>query len=234
MLKDKEANSLINETSPYLLQHAYNPVKWYSWETGLEKAKKENRPLLISIGYAACHWCHVMEKESFEDSETASIMNEYFINIKIDREERPDLDTSYQKAVARLSGGQGGWPLTVFATPEGHAFAGGTYFPKETSYGLPAFKHVLRYIIKEYETKPDLINEITTETITTLTNLYSVASLPIETGKIQEIKEIILGRLSEQFDQVFGGFGFQPKFPQVTNLRFLLYEGCIKVRIKLS
>jgi uncharacterized protein YyaL (SSP411 family) len=224
-VQDKEANSLINETSPYLLQHAYNPVNWYSWEKGLDIAKEEDKPLLISIGYAACHWCHVMERESFEDSETAAIMNEYFINIKIDREERPDLDASYQKAVARLSRGQGGWPLTVFATPEGNAFAGGTYFPKENSYGLPAFKHVLQYIIKEYKTKPDLIDEITTETVSALTDLHSVNSLPIESNKIQEVKEIILGRLSKQFDQIFGGFGFQPKFPQVTDLRFLLYEG---------
>ena len=116
-MKEKKANQLIEETSPYLLQHSYNPVEWYSWEKGIKKARETSKPLLISIGYSSCHWCHVMVEESFEDPATASLMNELFTNVKIDREERPDLDSAYQTAVARLSGGRGGWQLTVFATP---------------------------------------------------------------------------------------------------------------------
>ena len=171
-MKEKKANHLIEETSPYLLQHAGNPVEWYSWEKGLKKAKETQKPLLISIGYSACHWCHVMEEESFEDPETASLMNNLFINIKIDREERPDLDTTYQTAVARLSGGKGGWPLTVFATPEGHAFAGGTYFPKTSSYGLPSFKQVISYIHEHFDKNPDQISQIINQTKAVLLDIY--------------------------------------------------------------
>ncbi|MHA2254417.1 MAG: DUF255 domain-containing protein [Candidatus Kariarchaeaceae archaeon] len=153
MNNNNKTNFLEDETSPYLLQHSTNPVNWYPWELGLDKSKKEKKPLFISIGYAACHWCHVMEKESFLDPETAAIMNESFINIKIDREERPDLDSYYQKAVSVLSGRPGGWPLSVFATPDGQAFAGGTYFPNKQSYNLPSFKQVLKYISTEYQKK---------------------------------------------------------------------------------
>src|SRR5213075_982758 len=136
-------NKLIEETSPYLLQHAHNPVNWFAWgDEALTKARKENKPILVSIGYSACHWCHVMEKESFEDEETAKIMNDYFINIKIDREERPDLDHIYMDAVQAIAG-NGGWPLNVFLTPDCKPFYGGTYFPPVKAFNRPSWKEVL-------------------------------------------------------------------------------------------
>src|ERR687885_365106 len=136
-------NRLVHETSPYLLQHAGNPVDWYPWgEEALERARREDKPILLSIGYAACHWCHVMEHESFEDDETARLMNERFVCIKVDREERPDLDSIYMDAVVALTG-HGGWPMTVFLTPEGEPYLGGTYFPPEPRHGMPAFRQVL-------------------------------------------------------------------------------------------
>src|SRR5258706_4130028 len=139
----KYTNQLIHETSPYLLQHAYNPVNWFSWNNeALNKAKKENKPILVSIGYSACHWCHVMERESFEDEATARIMNENFINIKIDREERPDLDHIYMDAVQAMTG-SGGWPLNVFLTPEGKPFYGGTYFPPKRAFNRVSWTEIL-------------------------------------------------------------------------------------------
>ena len=136
-------NRLADETSPYLLQHADNPVDWYPWgEEALGRARDEDRPILLSIGYAACHWCHVMEHESFEDASTAAAMNERFVNVKVDREERPDLDAVYMEAVVALSG-HGGWPMTVFLTPAGEPFYGGTYYPPEPRHGLPSFRQVL-------------------------------------------------------------------------------------------
>ncbi|MBI2812613.1 MAG: thioredoxin domain-containing protein, partial [Candidatus Melainabacteria bacterium] len=136
-------NRLVNETSTYLLQHAYNPVDWYAWgPEALERARKEDKPILLSIGYAACHWCHVMEHESFEDEATAQLMNENFVNIKVDREERTDLDEIYMKAVQMMTG-HGGWPMTVFLTPELKPFFGGTYFPPQDRHGLPSFKKLL-------------------------------------------------------------------------------------------
>src|SRR5947207_4065574 len=153
----KYSNHLVNETSPYLLQHAHNPVEWYPWgDEALQKAKKENKPILISIGYAACHWCHVMEKESFENGEIASIMNENFINIKIDREERPDLDHIYMDAVQTMTG-SGGWPLNVFLTPDGKPFYGGTYFPPARAFNRPSWKEILASIAHAYKEKKDEI-----------------------------------------------------------------------------
>src|SRR2546425_4528960 len=140
------ANRLANETSPYLLQHAANPVDWYPWgPEALERARADDRPILLSIGYAACHWCHVMEHESFEDETTAALMNERFVNVKVDREERPDLDSVYMDAVVALTG-QGGWPMTVFLTPDGEPFHGGTYFPPQPRHGLPGFRQVLEAV----------------------------------------------------------------------------------------
>src|SRR4051812_34186450 len=144
-------NRLANETSPYLLQHADNPVDWYAWgPEALERAKHEDRPILLSIGYAACHWCHVMAHESFEDEETAGVMNDNFVNIKVDREERPDLDGIYMQAVQAMSG-HGGWPMTMFLLPDGSPFYGGTYFPPEDKHGLPSFRRVLQTIADAYE-----------------------------------------------------------------------------------
>jgi len=137
------ANKLINETSPYLLQHAHNPVNWFPWgDEALDKARKENKPILVSIGYSACHWCHVMERESFEDEETARLMNEQFVNIKIDREERPDLDHIYMDAVQAMTG-SGGWPLNVFLTPAMKPFYGGTYFPPKRAFNRPSWQEVM-------------------------------------------------------------------------------------------
>src|SRR5437762_1173649 len=155
------ANRLINETSPYLLQHAHNPVDWYPWnEEALERARREDKPILVSIGYSACHWCHVMEHESFEDAAVAQVMNESFVCIKIDREERPDLDKIYQTAHQILTDRPGGWPLNMFLTPDDHVpFFGGTYFPKAPRYGMPAFTDVLNQIATVYRTKQDAVRE---------------------------------------------------------------------------
>jgi uncharacterized protein YyaL (SSP411 family) len=162
-----------------------------------------------------------MEKESFVDPETAAIMNELFINIKIDREERPDLDSYYQKAVSMLSGRPGGWPLSVFATPDGKAFAGGTYFPNKTSYNLPSFKQVLKYISTEYQKKPDQIIAVSQSVLNNLKRNFSDSNL-MHSSSVEIVLENSLGSLVDNFDDVFGGFGSQPKFPQVSDLRFLL------------
>src|SRR5215210_4602901 len=149
------ANRLANETSPYLLQHKDNPVYWQPWdEEALAQAREEDKPILLSVGYAACHWCHVMEHESFEDEETAALMNERFVPIKVDREERPDVDGLYMEAVVALTG-HGGWPLTVFLTPDGRPFWGGTYFPPEPRHGMPAFRQVLEGMARVYYERRD-------------------------------------------------------------------------------
>src|SRR5690606_27393098 len=159
----KYTNWLIHETSPYLREHAHNPVEWYPWgEEALASARRENKPILLSIGYSACHWCHVMERESFSDPEIAAIMNEHFVNIKVDREERPDLDHTYQLAAQVLSG-QGGWPLTVVLTPDLRPFFAGTYFPPEDRYGRPGFKRVLLPSQRVYAAEPDRIERIAAE-----------------------------------------------------------------------
>src|SRR5437870_1816120 len=151
----RSPNRLISETSPYLLQHAYNPVEWFPWgPDALDLAKRLNKPILLSIGYSACHWCHVMERESFEDPEIAALMNELFISIKVDREERPDVDDVYMKAVQILIG-RGGWPLTAFLTPDRKPFHGGTYFPPSDRHGMPGFPRVLRAVARAYHERPD-------------------------------------------------------------------------------
>src|SRR5260370_5542497 len=151
---NRKANRLIDEQSPYLRQHAYNPVDWYAWgPDALARAKSENKPIMLSIGYSACHWCHVMERESFENEQIAQLINENFVPIKVDREERPDLDQIYMDAVQLLTG-RGGWPLTVFLTPEGEPFYGGTYFPPEDRQGMPGFPRVLTAIANAYQTQP--------------------------------------------------------------------------------
>src|SRR5688572_17216939 len=150
-------NRLARETSPYLLQHKHNPVDWWPWgPPALAEAKRTGKPILLSVGYAACHWCHVMAHESFEDADTAAVMNELFLNIKVDREERPDIDQIYMSAL-HLMGEPGGWPLTMFLTPAGEPFWGGTYFPKESRYGRPAFKDVLREIARVWREEPERI-----------------------------------------------------------------------------
>ena len=162
MTEHKHTNALINETSPYLLQHAHNPVDWYPWgDEALAKARAEEKPILLSIGYSACHWCHVMERESFENEEIAKLMNENFINIKVDREERPDLDQIYMNAVQMMTG-QGGWPMTMFLTPEGVPFYGGTYFPPTDRYNMPGFPRVLLSVSDAYRSQPDQVGHTST------------------------------------------------------------------------
>src|SRR6266850_8052464 len=159
MEQEEFTNHLINETSPYLLQHAHNPVDWYPWgDEAFEKAREENKPVLLSIGYSACHWCHVMAHESFEDRRIAELMNENFVNIKVDREERPDLDQIYMNAVQMMTH-HGGWPMTVFLTPEGLPFYGGTYYPPEDRYNMPGFPRVLLSVAQAYRERQDDIQE---------------------------------------------------------------------------
>src|SRR5207302_1527933 len=150
----RRANRLASETSPYLLQHAHNPVEWYPWgEEAFARARAENRPIMLSIGYSACHWCHVMERESFENEETARLMNDLFVNVKVDREERPDVDDVYMKAVQMLTG-RGGWPMTVFLTPDGKPFYGGTYFPPVDPHGLPGSTRLSQAVARAYRYRP--------------------------------------------------------------------------------
>ncbi len=217
-------NALVNETSPYLLQHADNPVSWYPWGSeALEKAKREDKPILLSIGYSACHWCHVMAHESFEDEATAAIMNEHFINIKVDREERPDLDKIYQGAHQWLARRSGGWPLTMFLAPEDQVpFFGGTYFPLEPRYGLPGFKDLLKQIAEVYATQRNAIREQNTALLEMLTTLQSE---PADPGSVMITSEPLLTareQLGQFYDDRLGGFGEAPKFPNPTNLERLL------------
>lgn len=224
----KHSNHLINESSPYLLQHAYNPVNWYPWgEEALGLAKKEDKPILVSIGYSACHWCHVMERESFEDEETAHIMNDLFINIKIDREERPDLDHIYMDAVQAIAG-NGGWPLNVFLTPGRKPFYGGTYFPPIRAFNRPSWKEVLVGVSNLFNEKRDEVEE-QAETLTQhlgSTNVIAQTNLfardGAETNFDRTKADTVFQSIMNQADQVWGGFGNAPKFPQTFIINFLL------------
>jgi len=212
-------NSLIYETSPYLLQHAKNPVNWYSWnETALKKAKEENKPIFLSIGYSSCHWCHVMAHESFENDDIANIMNENFINIKVDREERPDIDDIYQK-VCQMATGQGGWPLSVFLTPEQKPFYVGTYFPILDSYGRPGFGSLLRQLSQSWKEKPQDIKKAAENF---LTNLQKTESLTAPSKLERSILDEAAMNLMQLADQANGGFGTAPKFPNSANISFIL------------
>src|SRR5215213_4069078 len=213
-------NHLIHETSPYLLQHAHNPVDWYPWgEEAFEKARRENKPVLLSIGYSACHWCHVMAHESFEDEQIAKLMNEYFVNIKVDREERPDLDQIYMNAVQMMTH-HGGWPMTVFLTPDAVPFYGGTYFPPQDRYNIPGFPRVLIGVAEAYKERPDEIRETGTSLITELRRLSETGSSehPID----PELLDAAYGGMTRNYDSVNGGFGGAPKFPPAMALEFLL------------
>ena len=214
------ANRLIHETSPYLLQHAHNPVDWYAWgEEALERARREGKPILLSIGYAACHWCHVMEHESFEDQEIARQMNERFVCIKVDREERPDLDGIYMQAVQALTG-HGGWPMTVFLTPDGRPFYGGTYFPPEDRHGMPGFPRVLDAVTDTYNNRRgDVLHAA--ETLTTRLQEASRAHASAELLEASLLRQAHQG-LASFHDPTHGGFGGAPKFPQPMTLEFLL------------
>jgi uncharacterized protein YyaL (SSP411 family) len=213
-------NRLADETSPYLLQHANNPVDWYPWgPEALARARDENKPILLSIGYAACHWCHVMEHESFEDAATAALMNERFVSIKVDREERPDLDAIYMQAVQAMTG-HGGWPMTVFLTPEGVPFYGGTYFPKDDRHGMPSFKRILQAVAESYTSRPEGV----ARTADSVREMYSVTVEPTRSAGplTAELLDHAYRSLSAQYDEENGGFGGAPKFPQTMSLDFLL------------
>jgi uncharacterized protein YyaL (SSP411 family) len=213
-------NRLAGETSPYLLQHAHNPVDWYPWgEEAFAKARRENKPILLSVGYSACHWCHVMERESFENPETARLMNEHFVSVKVDREERPDVDQIYMQAVQAMTG-HGGWPMTVFLTPDGVPFYGGTYFPPAPRHGLPAFPHLLGGIAEAWRSRHGEVMQ-SSEQITAELNRAERLR-----GSSQLLTEEILfsavqGVLA-QFDERLGGLGSAPKFPQPMIWEFVL------------
>ncbi|GMR05100.1 MAG: thioredoxin domain-containing protein [Thermodesulfobacteriota bacterium] len=218
MDKNRGANRLINEKSPYLLQHAKNPVDWYPWcDEAFERAKREGKPVLVSIGYSSCHWCHVMERESYEDPETARIMNERFINIKVDREEHPDIDSLYMKAVQAITG-RGGWPLNAFTTPDGTPFYGGTYFPPEDSFGMPSFKKVLLYVSDSFNKNRDKLGELTAS----IERAFSrdVEQKPLELTPA--VADEAFGAAKLFYDPIYGGFGMGTKFPHAMYLEFLL------------
>jgi len=223
MSEPAHTNRLIHETSPYLLQHAHNPVDWYPWgAAALAKARREDKPILLSIGYSACHWCHVMEHESFEDEDVARVMNELFVCIKVDREERPDLDKIYQTSHQVLANRPGGWPLNMFLTPDDHMpFYGGTYFPKTPKHGMPAFTDILRQIASVYRDRRDAINEQNQSLREVFARLQPApAAGAVDAAPIARAT----ADLKRQFDTRYGGFGQAPKFPHPTSLELLLRE----------
>jgi uncharacterized protein YyaL (SSP411 family) len=211
-------NRLAEETSPYLLQHAGNPVDWFAWgEEALTRAREEDKPILLSIGYSACHWCHVMEHESFEDEATAALMNESFVSVKVDREERPDLDSVYMDAVVSLTG-QGGWPMTVFLTPEGEPFFGGTYFPPEPRHGLPSFTQLLTAVADAWRDRREQIQRDASSITEQLRRSAEPSREPLTSSLLADAVRGLRGT----FDPVWGGFGNAPKFPPASTLEFLL------------
>ena len=214
-------NRLAGETSPYLLQHAHNPVDWFPWgEEALSEARRRDVPILLSIGYAACHWCHVMERESFEDTATAALMNERYVPVKVDREERPDLDAIYMDAVQAMTG-HGGWPMTVFLTPDGRPFYGGTYFPPTDRHGLPAFRRVLEAVHDAWTNRRD---EVTQQGAALIDHVARASTaLSVEGDDPDEgVLRGAVGALAAAFDPEWGGFGQAPKFPQPMTIDFLL------------
>ncbi|HNA87652.1 MAG TPA: thioredoxin domain-containing protein [Anaerolineales bacterium] len=214
-------NQLIHETSPYLIQHVNNPVNWYPWgEEALTKARAENKPIFLSIGYAACHWCHVMAHESFENAETAAFMNEHFINIKVDREERPDLDNIYMQATVAMTG-SGGWPMSVFLTPDLKPFYAGTYFPPVRRYNMPSFKEVLNGLSNAWQNDRD---EVEKTGIKVRDHLQTQASLQSSELLVPEHLTAIAKTMQESYDWGYGGWGDAPKFPQPMAVEFLLHH----------
>ncbi len=212
-------NRLAHEVSPYLLQHAHNPVDWYPWgEEALAKARAEDKPIFLSIGYSACHWCHVMERESFEDEATARILNEHFVAIKVDREERPDIDSIYMTAVQMMTG-HGGWPMSMFLTPDGAPFYAGTYFPPDDRHGMPSFRRVLLHVAEAYRSRKGDVHEAATEVREAIAKqLPAGARATIEHHAL----EAAAARIASTYDPVNGGFGNAPKFPPSMTLDFLM------------
>jgi uncharacterized protein len=221
-------NRLAAETSPYLLQHANNPVDWYPWgDEALARAREEDKPILLSVGYAACHWCHVMEHESFEDAATAALMNEHFVSVKVDREERPDIDSVYMDAVVSLTG-HGGWPMTVFLTPAGAPFFGGTYYPPEPRHGLPSFPQLLQAIANAWRERRSDIERDAGAIIEQLRRTAEPSHEPLTSSLLTDA----VRGLREQFDPEWGGFGPAPKFPPASVLEFLLRRGELELATK--
>ena len=213
-----KSNRLIKEKSPYLLQHAYNPVDWFPWsDEAFEKAKREDKPIFLSIGYSTCHWCHVMARESFEDEEVAQLLNKHFVSIKVDREERPDIDIIYMNACQAMTG-QGGWPLTIIMSPDKKPFFAGTYFPKESRWGRPGFMDLLLQITKAWKEERENIDSVGNHVIQVLQTQTEGIS-----GELNEetLKEAF-NQFVVRFDDIYGGFGDAPKFPTPHNLLFLL------------
>jgi uncharacterized protein len=217
-VNDHPANALIHETSPYLLQHAYNPVHWLPWgQAAFESAKTRDLPILLSVGYSACHWCHVMERESFENPSIAALMNQHFVCIKVDREERPDVDSVYMNAVQVMTG-QGGWPMTVFMTHDGKPFYGGTYFPPEDRYGRPGFPRVLQSLADTWNNRRNDILANANDLTSHMQKLERIKPAPeVDTGVLEKAFETMRGN----FDPQYGGFGSAPKFPNPGTLEFL-------------
>ena len=216
-------NRLAKETSPYLLQHSENPVDWYAWgDDAFARARAEDKPILLSVGYAACHWCHVMERESFEDETTAALMNDLFVNVKVDREERPDVDAVYMEAVQSLTG-QGGWPMTVFLTADGEPFFGGTYYPPEPRHGLPSFRQLLEAVGEAYRDRRDDVVRQAGVLVESLQRSGHTAPSgePLADELFGEAERV----LRAQYDPRWGGFGRAPKFPPASTIEFLLRRG---------
>ena len=221
-------NHLAGETSPYLLQHANNPVDWYPWgDEALARAREEDKPILLSVGYAACHWCHVMEHESFEDAATAALMNEHFVSVKVDREERPDIDSVYMDAVVSLTG-HGGWPMTVFLTPAGAPFFGGTYYPPEPRHGLPSFPQLLQAIANAWRERRSDIERDAGAITEQLRRTAEPSREPLTSSLLTDA----VRGLRQQFDPEWGGFGPAPKFPPASVLEFLLRRGELELATK--
>ena len=214
-------NRLANETSPYLLQHAHNPVDWYPWgEEAWAKARAEDRPVFLSIGYSACHWCHVMERESFEDPRIAEVLNEDYVSIKVDREERPDVDSIYMQAVQMMTG-HGGWPMSMFLTPDGKPFFAGTYFPPEERHGMPSFRRVLEHVVNVYRSRREEVEQASTEVQTALSSQLRVKGKAAGSFDRAGL-DTAAARIASQYDAVHGGFGGAPKFPPSMSLDFLM------------
>ncbi len=223
--KSKPMNQLSQETSPYLLQHADNPVAWQAWNPeALARARAENKPILLSIGYSACHWCHVMAHESFEDPETAALMNDWFINIKVDREERPDLDKIYQSAHSLLTERPGGWPLTVFLTPdEQMPIFAGTYFPGEPRYGMPSFRQLLAHVHDIWLHRKEDIDKQSASLHDVFQRLQKTQQSDIQLHAMP--LDVARRQIEQQFDAREGGFSGAPKFPHPAILQFALQQG---------
>ena len=217
----RPSNRLAHETSPYLLQHAHNPVQWFPWgDEALRQARDANKPIFLSVGYSACHWCHVMERESFEDAETARLMNELFVNIKVDREERPDLDEIYMQAVQLFSGGHGGWPMSVFLTPKLEPFYAGTYFPPTPRHGMPSFRTTLQSVADAWTSRREHVDQTTQQVLAALQQMARVEADADVPGI--EVLDAAYGMLRNSYDAGEGGFGGAPKFPHSMDIAFLL------------